>query len=140
MSVSAKVIALNVLQPFWASVIVYNTGLTLVKVSILLQFLQFFVGTTIRRIAWGVLSIVAAYGLWTFLGSVFACTPIAFFWDRNIPGGHCLDLLVVWFSNASFNIVTDFIICILPIPVLKTLRLPKKQKYILTVVFMLGGL
>jgi hypothetical protein len=140
MSVSAEAIVLNVLQPFWASVIVYNTGLTLVKVSILLQFLQFFVGTTIRRISWGVLAIVAAYGLWTCLGAIFACTPIAFFWDRNIPGGHCLDLPVFWFSNASFNIVTDFIICILPIPVLKTLRLPKKQKYILTVVFMLGGL
>jgi hypothetical protein len=140
MPVSAKVIALNALQPFWASVIVYNTGLTLVKVSILLQFLQFFVGTTIRRISWGALGIVAAYGLWTCLGSIFACTPIAFFWEKNIPGGHCLNLLIFWFSNASFNIVTDFIICILPIPVLKALQLPKKQKYILTVVFVLGGL
>lgn len=65
---------------------------------------------------------------------------MAYFWNKNIGGGHCLDELAFWFSNASFNIATDVACIALPIPVLKSLRLPKKQKYSLIIVFGLGGL
>lgn len=44
------------------------------------------------------------------------------------------------FSNAAFNIVTDICTTILPLPILNTLRIPKKQKYLLMVVFGLGGI
>ena len=44
------------------------------------------------------------------------------------------------FTNASINIVTDIFTGVLPLPVLKSLNLPKRQRYVLMAVFALGGL
>lgn len=43
------------------------------------------------------------------------------------------------FTNAGINIVTDIATAALPIPVLKSLQLPKRQKVALMAVFGLGG-
>jgi hypothetical protein len=86
------------------------------------------------------LCFITAYGVAIQFGSIFACTPVSYFWDRSIANGHCINLLAFWFSNASLNIVTDLMICVLPVPVLKGLNLPRKQKYGLIAVFIVGGL
>jgi len=85
------------------------------------------------------IALISAYGLAALICNIFACTPIHYFWNRNIPG-HCINLMVYWFCNAVFNIITDIVVCVMPLPVLKDLRLPKKQKYSLLLVFALGGL
>lgn len=80
------------------------------------------------------------YGLWTLLGSIFLCFPVAYFWDKTIANGKCLNQEAIWFSNASVNIAQDVIILFLPMAVLKSLDIPNKQKRALIVVFGLGGL
>jgi hypothetical protein len=127
-------------QPFWASIIIYNLGLTSVKCSILCQFFRFFIDRRARLTCWIALGAVIAYGFCNVMGSIFACTPVAFFWDRSLPNGHCINLLAFWFSNAAFNILSDIFIIILPIPVLKSLSIPRKQKYGLIMIFIMGGL
>ena len=69
-----------------------------------------------------------------------ACTPVAFFWDRSIEGGHCINFTALWFSFSIFSIVTDLAIFVLPIPVLWNLQLPRKQKMGLIAAFAFGGL
>lgn len=127
-------------QPFWASIIVYNVGLTLVKCSILCQFFRFFIEPKARATCWIALGTVATFGVCTMFGSIFGCTPIAFFWDKTFKDGHCMDLNVFWYVHAAFNIVSDLVIIILPIPVLIPLSLPRRQKYALILIFILGGL
>jgi hypothetical protein len=46
---------------------------------------------------------------------------------------------VSWYFNAGSNIVTDIAIMILPMPVIKNLSLPCRQKYLLMGVFAMGG-
>ena len=118
----------------------YNAGLVCVKDSILLQFLRFFVERSYRIAAWALVGVITTYGVVACIGTGFACHPIAFFWDRSIPGGRCFHLMVFWFFNAGFCIITDIALCILPIPVLRTLHLPGKQKYSLLIIFAFGGL
>jgi hypothetical protein len=72
--------------------------------------------------------------------SILACTPVRYFWDRSIPGGKCIKFEIWWFFHAAFCIVSDFVLCILPLPMLKTLNIPRKQKYSLLAVFAVGGL
>jgi hypothetical protein len=48
--------------------------------------------------------------------------------------------MALWFTFAATSIVTDLAIWLLPMPVLKSLQLPRKQKYSLMGVFALGGL
>jgi hypothetical protein len=66
------------------------------------------------------------------------CTPIAYFWDKSIPGGYCLNAEMVWMFNASFNILLDFVIFLLPMRKVSELQMPKKQKIALMMVFALG--
>ncbi|PVH98540.1 hypothetical protein DM02DRAFT_566160, partial [Periconia macrospinosa] len=127
------------LKPFWASVWVYTLSLSFLKISLLLQYLRIFPMQKFRVICWTVLGMVALSGLWSLFGSVFICYPVAYFWDNSIKGGKCLNRYGVWFSTAGLNILTDFALIILPMPVLQSMALPKKQKRALMFVFALGG-
>ncbi|ORY11593.1 hypothetical protein BCR34DRAFT_447226, partial [Clohesyomyces aquaticus] len=126
-------------KAFWASIWIYNLSLTFTKLSILVQFLRIFPTHRFRLTCFSLAAFVAAYGTWTFFGSVFMCTPIEFFWNKSIKGGSCLNQFVVWFLNAGVNIAQDIAIIILPIPVLRSLNIPKAQKRALIGIFALGA-
>lgn len=49
-------------------------------------------------------------------------------------------MMLIRFTNASINIVTDICTGVLPLPTLNSLNLPRRQKYALMAVFALGGL
>ncbi|OAP56481.1 hypothetical protein AYL99_09660 [Fonsecaea erecta] len=123
----------------YASIIVYNLGLFLVKDSILYQYLRFFVEPRYRLAAWALIIFVCLAGVTFILTSCFSCWPVAYYWDKSIKGGHCIDLMAFWFSFSGFNIITDLAVWVLPMPVLKSLRLPRRQKFSLIAVFALGG-
>ncbi|KAK8198725.1 hypothetical protein M8818_006592 [Zalaria obscura] len=129
----------NQLKGLWASIWLYNLSLTFTKISIIMQYLRIFIGTKFRIACWVMFGVVVVYSFWTFFSSIFSCTPVAYFWDKNVAGGHCLDQYVVWFVNAGINIATDFLTMLLPMPVLKNLMLPKRQKIALMLVFALAG-
>jgi len=131
---------IRVPQPFWASILVYCLSLTFTKVSILLQYLRVFTTKQFRVFCWALLGFVAVYSTWSVFASIFECMPVAYFWDKTIKGGHCMNQYAVYFTGAAVNIVTDFAIIILPMPVLRRLNLPLKQKRALMLVFALGGL
>ncbi|KAF2167882.1 hypothetical protein M409DRAFT_65944 [Zasmidium cellare ATCC 36951] len=128
------------LRWFWASVFLYYSSLWAVKMSILFQYLRILPEAGFyRRACYALMAFLTAWTAWAFFSAVFACTPINSFWDMSVKGT-CLDRLAVWFANAAFNIITDIGTTILPLPILNTLRIPKKQKYLLMVVFGLGGI
>ncbi|KAF7187939.1 Satratoxin biosynthesis SC1 cluster protein 4, partial [Pseudocercospora fuligena] len=127
------------LRWFWASVWIYYLALWSVKLSILFQYLRILPFQGYRNACYALMTTVTLWTFWAFFSAVFACTPIDHFWDPKVEGT-CLNRLVVWFTNAGVNIVTDIATAILPLPVLNQLRLPAKQKYTLMFVFGLGGL
>ncbi|KAF2463476.1 uncharacterized protein BDR25DRAFT_245562 [Lindgomyces ingoldianus] len=126
-------------KAFWASIWIYNLSLTFTKLSILVQFLRIFPTRRFRFICFILAGFIGTFGIWTFFGSIFLCSPIEFFWDKTTKGGTCLNQFVIWYLNAGVNIVQDFAILILPIPVLRTLNIPKGQKRALIIIFALGG-
>ncbi|KIX03446.1 uncharacterized protein Z518_06998 [Rhinocladiella mackenziei CBS 650.93] len=123
----------------YASIIIYNLGLFVVKDSILYQYLRFFVRRSYRIAAWGLMIFISVAGLVMIVTSCVSCQPVAYFWDKTIEGGRCINLLAFWFSFSAFNIATDLAVLLLPMPVLKSLRLPRKQKMSLIAVFALGS-
>ncbi|PMD26717.1 hypothetical protein NA56DRAFT_685042 [Hyaloscypha hepaticicola] len=126
------------LKYLWISIIVYNASLCLTKISIILQYLRVFVGSGVRRACWATLAFVICYGIYTISISIFACIPISGFWSST-PGAHCVSKKFSWFFNASFNILSDSVILILPMPTLKSLKLPTRQKAGVMMIFALGG-
>ena len=86
---------LHLMQWFWASVWIYYTALCFTKVSILVQYLRVFPSAAFRRACFILMGIIIAYSLASFLTSVFACVPVASFWDPTIKG-RCVNLKAVW--------------------------------------------
>ncbi|GIZ40965.1 hypothetical protein CKM354_000428500 [Cercospora kikuchii] len=127
------------LKAFWVSLYVYNISLTLSKVSILIQYLRIFPQRWFRISTWCLMAFIIAYGTYAVLTAIFLCWPIAYFWDRTIEGGKCLNQFAIWFTNAGLNIATDIATTILPLPVLNALELPRRQRRALMLVFGLGG-
>jgi hypothetical protein len=127
------------MQSFWASLIVYYLSLGLTKTSILLLYYRVF---PTRKFHWAcstVMTLVILYTIWAVFGSIFACYPIESFWTRK-PPFKCLDQYVMWFTNAAINIASDLAIIVLPIPVIRSLNLRRRQKQALIGIFAIGGL
>lgn len=124
---------------FFASLIFYYLSLGLTKASIVLQYRRVFPLQSVQRACWAVLAIVMCYTIWTVLGSVFACVPVRAFWTKE-AGAQCLNQSAMWYTNAAINILTDFVIILLPMPVIKSLKLARRQKLALYIIFAIGGM
>ncbi|KAF2830572.1 hypothetical protein CC86DRAFT_434372 [Ophiobolus disseminans] len=127
------------LKAFWASLIVYNLSLGLTKSSMLLQYRRVFTTKNFQNTCWISLAIVIIYTIGTVASSIFSCVPIKTFWTRD-PSAKCLNQSAMWFTNAAWNIITDFALIILPIPIIRSLNLGRKQKIALISIFAVGGL
>ncbi|KAK4146132.1 uncharacterized protein C8A04DRAFT_9984 [Dichotomopilus funicola] len=123
----------------YAVQILYNPILALVKSSVLI-FLSRIFGQKdwVRRfLLWlNVVNISQMVGV--FFAIILQCTPVAFNWDLTIPGGHCVDRRVLYLLTAAFNILTDILIMGLPVWIFWGLRIPKRTKIALLVIFALG--
>ncbi|KAF2258011.1 hypothetical protein CC78DRAFT_572798 [Lojkania enalia] len=125
------------LQAFWASLIVYYLSLGLTKSSILLQYKRVFSTKEFQIACWTTISVVTAYTSWTIFGSIFACIPVRAFWTKE--QARCINQFAMWFTNAAINIATDLAIILLPMPVIRSLNLPRRQKQALIGIFAIGG-
>ena len=127
------------MRAFYASVVVYSTGMCLLKISILLQYRRIFAVPVMRKITTVGLIFEGCYVIMiTFLQSLM-CLPVATFWDPSI-GGKCLNRLLIWYFNASVNLATDFIVFSLPLPLISRLQLRRPQKVMLFLIFCIGFL
>ncbi|KAL6703592.1 hypothetical protein ACN47E_009537 [Coniothyrium glycines] len=129
----------KLLKAFWAGVWIYNLALMVTKISILVQYLRIFPVRRFRQACYAVLSVVLAAGGWAVFSSIFICSPVAFSWIKDIPGGQCMNQLVIWFTNAGLNIALDVFILLMPIPVINTLQISRGQKTGLITMFALGA-
>jgi hypothetical protein len=110
------------------------------KTSFLLFYLTLSKGNKIFRYAtYGTLFIVNAAGLALTLLNVFQCKPLGAAFMTPIPAtAKCQDIVTLYLSSAPVNIITDLAILFLPMPILTSMRLPRKQKTILVITFGVG--
>ena len=72
------------------------------------------------------------------MGALIQCVPISANWDPTIKR-HCLPIDAPVTVFAVCNVLTDFIILILPMPLLWGLQQPLERKIKIMGIFMLGG-
>ena len=71
----------------------------------------------------------------------FTCIPLAYTWDKTIPGGRCISANdVAYYGTSPLDILTNVAILILPIPDLWKLQMPPWKKLAITLIFLLGSL
>ncbi|KAH8595300.1 hypothetical protein B0O99DRAFT_572012 [Bisporella sp. PMI_857] len=116
----------------------YGLSFLCVKVSILLLYLRLSPYYLFRIAVWVVMVTTAVYSVFGSFAFLFNCQPIAKTWDITITDGRCINVSKIAMTHASLTIVTDIAMLILPIALVRKLKLPIKQRVGLASVFMAG--
>lgn len=75
------------------------------------------------------------------ISQVLTCIPLAYLWDKTIPGGHCINPNhIAYYGTSPPDILTNIAILILPIPDLWKLQMQRWKKFAITLIFILGSL
>jgi hypothetical protein len=106
------------------------------------SILVFYLSKTHKIFRWatyGTLAVVNCGGLALTLLNILQCQPVNAAWKSPIPASaSCTNIVTIYLSSAPLNIITDLAILFLPMPILTSMRLPKKQKSILIITFGFG--
>jgi hypothetical protein len=118
----------------------YVITISLIKVSILIFYLQVFPTRNFRNQCWTVLAFVVSSSFVFTVTTIFQCHPVSYVWNKNIHGGKCVNFNSVTWANGAVNILQDLLIIVLPISEVRKLQLGQKKKIGLYIMFGLGGL
>ncbi|KAF2801642.1 uncharacterized protein BDZ99DRAFT_528115 [Mytilinidion resinicola] len=112
-------------------VITYIWSPMLTKFSILILYHRVNPNKWFRICVYIIAFIITAYSLATIFIVGAGCQP------TDASNGNCLNQLALW--QAILNIVTDFAMMVMPLPMLYKLQMPLLQKMVLGFVFMVGS-
>ncbi|KAL9007899.1 MAG: hypothetical protein Q9173_006919 [Seirophora scorigena] len=120
-----------------AGVVFYICSLAFTKLSILLLYRRVFPNRGFHALLWAVGLFVVAFTIANVCTVIFGCKPIAGGFNPFIKA-KCIDHDIVILVVASMTTATDFIILLLPLPLVWQLRLPIARRLQLTFIFLLG--
>ena len=126
----------------FAAIIVTAVATTSTKVTALLLYARIFYRDKIFKVS-VIISGIAAITWLICSITVFAlrCRPVYYAWDPfQVLGQNCYSLQLLFIATEVPNCILDFLIVGLPIAVIQRLNLRRKDKLLLSFVFLLGGL
>ncbi|KAK4154683.1 hypothetical protein C8A00DRAFT_32503 [Chaetomidium leptoderma] len=121
----------------WYGILFYMLSLCFSKMAILLLYIHLFAFKWARQAGQILLGIVVVSHVYMAVVTFTACIPLYSYWDFTVTDKYCHPQSI-WWSNTGLHMVTDFLIFLLPMPVVWTIRLPRRQKLILSGVFGFG--
>lgn len=128
--------ATNQLKSLYANIMIYNASQIVTKISFLILYRRLFPGPNMQRVCLWLLMFIIGWGIVQEFIVGFSCIPLTAFLPSM--AGKCIPSLPVWYLTSSMNIVTDFMIFLIPVfPVVK-LQMGSKQKGMLLGLFCLG--
>lgn len=71
---------------------------------------------------------------------IWQCTPVAFVWNKSIPGGHCINQHRAYTTAASLILALVFVLFFLPLPTLYGMHMSTTKKLGLTLTLSMGAL
>ncbi|KAL8706966.1 MAG: hypothetical protein Q9201_000014 [Fulgogasparrea decipioides] len=118
--------------------IIWYSAVTAVRCSLLLFYIQVFSVRHFRNVCWVVLALNLASMIAVILSTALICHPVAYQFNRTIPGGHCGNLSTFQRFMAVWNLLADATMVALPMPVLWKLQMQARKKLELSIVFGMG--
>ena len=126
---------LILLRLLFVASLLYKVAAIAVKVAILLLYKRIFVTETFTRVIYAVGASILTYSVLLFFLTLFECQPMNAAWTGH---GSCPDSRMFAVAYAICNIIADFVIWIMPIPMVWKLHLPLGQRIGISLVFLLG--
>ena len=87
---------------------------------------------------YALLVLVVCWGIATLFSSVFQCRPVKAAWLPFLAGARCFSIRAWLIGTNVPNIVIDFFILVLPIPLVWGLNLSVPRRASLNAVFLVG--
>ncbi len=109
-------------------------------VSIALQYVRLFPETTLRKASIWMGTIGGLHATITMGILIGQCTPVAYFWDKSIPGGRCIKQQLTYKTTSSHLVILVGILFLLPIPTILSLHMSPTKRWGLVLTFSLGAL
>jgi hypothetical protein len=102
--------------------------------------MRLFPSKKFKMFAFANLAYTICWGITAFIVNLNVCTPIAYFYDKSIKGGHCKNQAISGTANGALSLLGDIMILCLPVPMVWQLHVNLRRKIALIGIFMLGGL
>jgi len=118
----------------------YNLSTAFIKSSIIYFYLRFAeINRPFRLVAYCLLFVIIGNAFTSGFPFLWLCNPMNKFWDPTVEGT-CNDFYTPYLASAAINSSTDVVLLVMPLWLLKPLRVSWKQKVAISVVLMTGGL
>jgi len=124
--------------------ILYVVVMTFTKASLLLLLLRLVQNRRMLIVVWSIFGFMCAFAMVSFWASVFHCTPPPYAWNRmDKVGSHkgsCGNFKALQYWVPAGSILMDIVLWLLPLRLIYPLKLPRAQKVVLYMVFILGAM
>jgi hypothetical protein len=124
-----------------ATPILYASACAFARLMLLWLYLRLFEARRSYRYACYILMVlVIALVAGNIVVSGLQCIPIAYLWDKTIPGGRCIDIPAFYrWATLLPNVFIDLLMLILPQPVVWKLQTQTHVKLGLAATFLTGS-
>ncbi|POS85895.1 hypothetical protein EPUL_003873 [Erysiphe pulchra] len=129
----------EITKALYACYLAYPTAITFTKLSIMATYFRIFPQGCLRKITVSLSITALIFWVASIFAIIFTCIPVRAAWDYNVKG-HCYNTLNFFMISSSFHILLDIMLCVLPIPLIWSLSIPKTQRLILLALFCGGAL
>ena len=126
-------------QVLFAGNVFYACTSPTIKLSILLLYRRIFVTPVVKSITFVVGCILAAWLVAVVFTQIFSCTPVEGSW-KPTTARHCIDSIIFYEAVAISNVLLDFMLLLLPIPVVWKLNMSMRRKAQVCGIFLVGAL
>ncbi|KAI1380116.1 hypothetical protein F4677DRAFT_251415 [Hypoxylon crocopeplum] len=133
----------DILYPLFLSASFYIGVVLTIKAAILLEWVRIFIPYGIRNrffwLCYGVLGINTVFYIITLFVMNFACVPVEKNWNPLYVGGTCaINTQAVNIASAVLNLCSDIFILLLPQRIIWGLKMSKKTKTGVSIIFAIG--
>lgn len=125
-------------KSFIAVQMLYFVDVVATKAAFLFLYYRIFgVKVWFRRTLYFLAFLIIGYFIACPIIAVAGCTPVSYYWDKN-QSGSCIDEVKFYRANGIANVILDFIIFCLPVPLTLRLNTTLRQRLIISSIFILG--
>lgn len=125
----------------WVGQILYTFAISFAKFSIIASYVRILPDKRFHQACWVVLGVTVAFLVASVIASILICRPIQAAWDPTLRKPmSCYHFVDLVYASGVVNLVTDVVLCTLPLPYFLKLNIPRKQKISASCLFIAGGL
>jgi hypothetical protein len=103
-------------------------------------YLRVFPTTTVRHGGYILAAVCVAWFITIEALTLATCTPVAYMWDPDIKGGHCISAQSAVIVISAANVVIDAVTVGLPLHEVLKLNLSREKKLGIFGVFLIGAM